>query len=121
MGVIQRPGGIVLFVTLDKEELDDSYQYRDHFISPTEFHWQSQNRTTQQSEFGQAIRNHEEQGIDIQLFVQRRKMIRGQTVPFIYCGTLDFLRWEGENPISVWWKMKVAVPEGVWGEVGVDR
>ena len=43
----------------------------------------------------------------------------GTTQPFLYAGTLDFERWEGERPITVWWKMEEAVPEGVWGELRV--
>ena len=83
-------------------------------MSPNEFEWQSQNRTRQESKHGQAIRHHEEQGIAVHLFVRPKSKERSKTVPFTYCGDLDFVRWEGENPITVWWKMKEAVPEAYW-------
>jgi superfamily II DNA or RNA helicase/diadenosine tetraphosphate (Ap4A) HIT family hydrolase/HKD family nuclease len=119
-GIVQRPGGLVLFVTLDKAGMDDAYQYRDHFLSPTEFQWQSQNRTRQASELGGEIRRHREKGIDVRLFVRRRANVRGETQPFYYCGKLDFVRWEGERPITVWWALEEGVPEGLWGELGVE-
>ena len=47
-GIVQRPGGIFLFVTLDKKEAPEAHKYRDRFLLPTEFEWQSQNRTRQE-------------------------------------------------------------------------
>jgi len=110
-GIVRRPGGLVFFVTLDKGEMAKEHQYEDRFLSPTEFEWQSQNRTTQASEMGQEIRNHLAKGIDVHLFVRRTKRIRGGAgAPFIYAGTLEFLRWEREKPITVWWKLRNEVP-----------
>jgi hypothetical protein len=45
------------------------FQYKDHFLSPTEFEWQSQNRTSQGSA-GQDIQKHVERGIAVHLFVR---------------------------------------------------
>ncbi len=33
------------------------------------------------------------------------------TVPFHYCGVQRFIDWKGEQPITVKWKLSVAVPE----------
>src|SRR5690606_31222622 len=54
-GIVRRPDSLTFFVTLNKDTLDAAYQYRDQFLSPTEFQWQSQNKTTQASELGQDI------------------------------------------------------------------
>ena len=35
-------------------------------------------------------------------------------MPFTYCGDLEFVTWEGEKPITVWWRMKEAVPDAYW-------
>ena len=35
----------------------------------------------------------------------------GKTAGFVYCGPVEFQRWEGEKPITVWWRLAVAVPE----------
>jgi hypothetical protein len=84
-----------------------------------EFEWQSQNRTRQDSELGRDLRRHRELGVDVHLFVRRSKRARGKTAPFVYCGRLAFERWEGERPITVWWTLEQAVPQELWGELGV--
>jgi len=46
-GFVRQGQSIFLFVTLDKTEHVEAFQYKDHFLSPSEFEWQSQNRTNQ--------------------------------------------------------------------------
>lgn len=120
-GVVQRPGGIFLFVTLDKKEAPEAHKYQDRFLSATEFEWQSQNRTSQESELGRDLRNHRERTIDVHLFVRRTKKTGGRTSPFVYCGKLQFERWEGEKPITVWWTLEQPVPRDLSEELGVPR
>lgn len=119
VGVVQRHGLLLLFVTLDKRDKPEEHRYRDRFLSPTEFEWQSQNRTTQASELGRDLRLHRELGIDVHLFVRRRAKRAGGTERFIYCGKLEFQRWEGERPITVWWKLDEAVPEDLRDELSI--
>ena len=57
-GVVERPGLILLFVTLDKTDMQVEHRYEDAFLSPTEFRWQSQNRTARDSTMGRKIQNH---------------------------------------------------------------
>jgi hypothetical protein len=45
--------------------------------------------------------------------------VGGKTSPFVYCGRLGFERWEGEKPITVWWRLERAVPRELWRELGV--
>ncbi len=99
----------------------EAQRYEDRFLSATEFQWQSQNRNTQQSELGQKIRRHQERGVPVHLFVRRQAKVGGTTQPFLYAGTLEFQRWEGERPTTVWWRMAEPVPEGLWGELRVGE
>ena len=119
VGILDRPDQVVLFVTLDKRGKAETMQYEDRFLSPYEFHWQSQNKNTQSSELGQKLRDHEERGIPVHLFVRKKDRIGGTTQPFIYAGRLRFRRWEGEKPITVWWELEEGVPERLRGELGV--
>jgi hypothetical protein len=96
---------MLLFVTLNKEGLGQQYGYRDKFISREIFQWQSQNQTKQQGTVGQRIRNHRAQGVEIHLFVRQNAKENGHTLPFVYCGQLEFMDWEGERPITVRWKL----------------
>jgi superfamily II DNA or RNA helicase/HKD family nuclease/diadenosine tetraphosphate (Ap4A) HIT family hydrolase len=111
VGYVSREGHIFLLVTLDKSGHAGEFQYGDRFVSPTEFQWQSQNRTTQASKDGVAISTHMSAGVPVHLFVRaRKKQPRGGSMPFTYCGDVRFGRWEGERPITVWWTMPAAVP-----------
>jgi superfamily II DNA or RNA helicase/diadenosine tetraphosphate (Ap4A) HIT family hydrolase/HKD family nuclease len=118
-GIVRRPGALSFFVTLDKDAMAEPYQYRDRFLSATEFEWQSQNQTAQASKLGRMIREHREKGIAVHLFVRRAGKIGGRAAPFLYCGRLEFQRWEGERPITVWWTLEEKVPEKLWRELDV--
>src|SRR5215831_5524395 len=79
---------------------------QDKFLSRDVFQWQSQNKTSQQGAVGQRIRNHRAQGVEIHLFVRQTAKENGHTLPFVYCGQLEFMDWEGERPITVRWKLQ---------------
>jgi predicted RNase H-like HicB family nuclease len=53
VGFVKRNKHILLLTTLDKAGHGSEFQYKDHFVSPVEFGWQSQNRTSQASADGQ--------------------------------------------------------------------
>jgi len=109
-GVVERPGLILLFVTLEKSGQPQAHQYEDRFLSPTHFQWQSQNRTTQGSAAGQRLLRHREDNREVHLFIRVQAKLRGRTQPFSYAGTLNFERWEGERPITVWWQLRTPIP-----------
>jgi hypothetical protein len=101
-----------LLVSLNKGGMASEHQYEDKFLSPTEFQWVSQNRTKQDSAAGRKIRDHTEQGISVHLFVRsERKTPDGTGAPFIYCGDVEFGSWDGNQPITVRWQLKNALPE----------
>jgi superfamily II DNA or RNA helicase/diadenosine tetraphosphate (Ap4A) HIT family hydrolase len=120
-GIIQRPDKLVFFVTLEKENMPETHRYKDKFLSTNQFQWQSQNRNSQASSLGQDIRLHGERGINVYLFVRRHQRLSGRTQPFLYCGVLNFEKWEGEKPITVWWKLSESVPEKLWDELSVPQ
>jgi hypothetical protein len=93
----------------------------DHFLSPTLFQWQSQNRTRRDDTHGRLISSHKAQGIPVHLFVRNASKIPGGgSVPFVYCGDVDFVDWDGEKPITVRWQLPKAIPQTLWRELGPD-
>jgi len=91
-----------------------------HFLSPNEFEWQSQNRTTQKSNHGQLIKDHDPLGTTIHIFVRAKaKMREGKGETLLYCGPVDFESWSGEKPITVRWRLRAEVPAPLWEELGV--
>ncbi len=119
-GFIFQGGHIILLVTLDKDEHVDRFKYRDQFLSPDLFQWQSQNRTAQNGKHGQAIRDHEKLGIPVHLFVRSKtKGSHGGASPFLYSGRLRFQNWQGEKPITVQWRLDSPLPVELRTRLGV--
>jgi hypothetical protein len=120
-GFVTLPKHTVLLITLEKEDLGGQFQYADHFLSPDTFEMQSQNRTRQESAVGQAIKHHRERGIAIHLFVRKRKRAQGGgAAPFVYCGEVEFVSWEGERPITIRWKLSEPLPARLRELFGVE-
>ena len=117
VGFVAKEPHLFLLVTLDKGGMMGEHRYSDHFNSPTEFHWQSQNRTTQNSKHGQMIRNHCALGLQVHLLVRKTKKIGSKPAPFIYCGEVDFVSWEREAPISVTWHLREALPPALYAQL----
>jgi hypothetical protein len=118
-GFIVQDPEIFLLVTLAKDDMSKDHRYVDHFVSDREFAWQSQNRTTQASKHGQLLRNHHARGHRVHLFVRPTKKTGSKPTPFVYCGQVDFLSWEGEAPISIRWQLREAVPPALRDMLGV--
>ena len=109
-GIVAVPSGLALLVTLDKQGKIENQKYEDRFESPSLFQWQSQNQTSRDGKHGRLIHDHEALGKQIHLFVRKRgKRGNSTAAPFFYCGELVFDRWDGERPITVWWRLKTAL------------
>ena len=108
-----------LLVTLQKGGSAESHHYRNRFLGSGVFEWQSQNQTRQADKRGQLIRDHVARGANVQLFVRMTGKIAGRAAPFIYCGNVTFIDWEGEKPITVRWQLSEAVPQHLRSTLGV--
>ncbi len=104
------PGGHdALFVTLQKSEKQYSptTMYRDHAISPSRFHWESQSTTRAESATGLRYQSHgRKTGTHALLFV--RDTIKGQygsTSPYTFAGPADFVSAQGERPMGIVWAL----------------
>ena len=96
------------FVTLHKSEEDysPSTMYRDYFISPELFHWESQSTTTSASRTGQRYINHESLGSHVLLFSRDHKITEfGSGAPYRFYGPLTYKSHEGERPMAITWHL----------------
>jgi hypothetical protein len=98
-------------VTIDKSErhYSPTTMYRDHAISRTLFHWESQSTTTERSRTGQRYIHHRERGSHVLLFA--RALPRG---PYTFLGTAQYRGHVGERPIAITWELDDALPETVY-------
>jgi Domain of unknown function (DUF3427) len=113
VGFVVNPPHIFLLVTLTKDDMNPDHQYSDHFLSDREFNWQSQNRTTQKSKHGQMLHDHRAMNIHVHLFVRPTKKTGQKPTPFIYCGEVDFVSWQGNSPITVQWRLRDQIPSSL--------
>lgn len=103
------------FITLNKSEKDysPSTLYEDYAINERLFHWQSQSRTTEESEMGQRYINHLNTGNKIILFVRENKKKDGLVAAYTYLGEGEYVSHSGNSPISFVWRLKEEIPAGL--------
>ena len=99
-------------VTLRKSDADYSptTMYRDYAISPTLFHWETQNATSVASQTGQRYLTHRDCGRHILLFTREQKENDLGTAPYLFLGTAQYVSHTGDRPIAITWQLDRAMP-----------
>ncbi|MBT2655017.1 DEAD/DEAH box helicase [Bacillus sp. ISL-18] len=116
-GLLANGNEYFLFIDLHKEEdVKESINYKDKFINPHEFQWQSVNSTTQQSERGKNIIFNKQRGVNLHLFIRKYREIDGKTEPYIYIGKGNSVYFEGDKPITVRMELENEVPASLYTE-----
>ncbi|MFK9090709.1 DEAD/DEAH box helicase [Bacillus salipaludis] len=116
-GLLANGNEYFLYIDLHKEEdVKESINYKDKFINPHEFQWQSVNNTTQQSERGKNIIFNQQRGIHLHLFIRKYKEMDGKTEPYIYIGKGNSVEFEGDKPITVRMELENEVPANLYTE-----
>jgi len=107
----------LLFVTLDKSEgYHDRIAYRDYAISPTVFHWQTQNSAGPDTRAGRRYLESASNGWRFQLFVRTRK---GEA--YRACGPVRLASASGDRPMSITWTLEVPLPARLFRAFSVLR
>ena len=60
---------------------------------------------------GRMLEIHRADRTAVHLFIRLTGKVAGKTQAFIYCGELEFEQWEGDRPITVWWRLSTPLPE----------
>lgn len=102
----------IFFITLNKSDKDfsPSTLYEDYAINERLFHWQTQSRTSEESKTAQRYIRHKQMGTRIALFVREYKEDNNYTSPFVFLGEAEYVRHEGNKPISFIWRLKEEMP-----------
>ena len=109
----------LLFVTLNKNEnqFSATTMYHDYAMSPTLFHWQTQNSAKPESGRGLGYIKQKENNKTFILFVREQaKDENGKTMGFVNFGPVDFVKYEGSQPMNITWKLKHPMPAYLWHE-----
>ena len=103
----------MVFVTLNKsdKEYSPSTLYEDYAISADQFHWQSKNDVTIDSDDGQRIIQQRQNDWKYILFVRDSKKDEYGNTNGYYClGFMDYHESHGERPMNVIWDMRKPIP-----------
>lgn len=106
-----------LLITLEKDEKDFSPEtrYKDYALNESEFHWESQNQTSETSPTGLRYQTHTEKGTHVLLFVRRyKKTDIGGPQPWMLLGPADYVTHQGSKPMAITWKLRHEMTADVW-------
>jgi hypothetical protein len=114
IGVLHFPRikAYALLITYRKteREFSPSTRYADYPISLELLHLESQSNTTQESESGQNLINHEGRGYTILIFPRDPRRRNGCTMPFTYLGDAELVSFDSERPIKIVWRLQHPMP-----------
>lgn len=100
----------LLFVTLKKTDagFSPSTMYRDYALSPTRFHWESQNSAHPGSAAG---RRYLAKTSTVLLFVREtQEQPNGVAEPYWFLGPVTLESASGERPMQMVWRLEHAMP-----------
>ncbi len=100
----------LLFVTLKKSAagFTPTTMYRDYALSPTRFHWETQNAAHPASGAG---RRYLEKTSTVLLFVREaQEQANGVAEPYWFLGAVTLDSAAGERPIQIVWRLATAMP-----------
>lgn len=102
----------LFLINLNKSERDfsPSTMYEDYAVSDRLFHWQSQSQDRQSSAKIQRYIHHKDTKNLISLFVREYKKNGSYTAPYTFLGNADYVRHEGERPVSFIWRLHHPMP-----------
>ncbi|MER6977594.1 DUF3427 domain-containing protein [Streptomyces carpinensis] len=106
-----------LLITLEKNEKDFSptVRYKDYALSPTLFHWESQNSTAENSRTGLRYQQHRRRGSHVVLFMRRyTNTDTGKSQPWVLLGPATYETHTGSKPMAITWRLEHQLPADVW-------
>jgi superfamily II DNA or RNA helicase len=103
----------LLFIDLVKSEEDFSptTMYNDYAISEKLFHWQSQNKTREDSGVGLTYKNHSANEKIILLFIRETANDEfNNTNGYVFAGQANFVNSNGSKPMNITWELNEPLP-----------
>jgi hypothetical protein len=103
------------FVTLNKTEKDYSptTMFEDYAIDESQFHWQSQNSTTESTDVGKRYLTSNTNGHLLLLFARVDKDGPVGSNPYYFLGPVQYLSHTGSKPMSILWRLSIPMPASI--------
>jgi superfamily II DNA or RNA helicase len=107
----------LMFVTLDKSSgYHAGISYHDYAISPTRFHWQSQNSAGPATPAGRRYLESATNGWSFQLFVRT-----APESPYVACGPVRLGEAHGDKPMNITWELERPLTARLFQQFSVLR
>jgi hypothetical protein len=117
-GVWKNGNHYYLFVDLHKgEHIQESINYKDKLLSPSLMQWETQNKTSQNSEVGKDLIYNKERNIYLHMFLRKAKQIGNQKLDYIYIGEVNSLSHQGERPITIQMEIIEPLPQYIYDDL----
>ncbi|MFP4287404.1 MAG: DEAD/DEAH box helicase [Candidatus Izemoplasmataceae bacterium] len=117
-GVWRNKNHYYLFVDLHKgEDIQESINYKDKLLSPTKMQWQTQNKTSQDSNTGMDLCDNLSRGVHLHMFVRKAKVISNQKLDFIYIGEVNSISFAGNKPITIQMEIVSPIPQNIFDDL----
>lgn len=102
----------IFFITLNKSDKDfsPSTLYEDYAINEHLFHWQTQSRISEETNTAKRYIHHRQTENRIALFVREYKEENNYTSPFVFLGEAEYVKHEGNKPMSIVWRLREEMP-----------
>lgn len=112
----------LFLVTLQKSErLSPSVRYHDYAISPKLFHWESQNKNSEESKSGQRYINHRSLRNDIMIAVRESAEGEFGTRHFKLLGPAEYIKHQGSRPMAIWWKLRIPMDPDTFDQAAAAK
>jgi hypothetical protein len=117
-GVWRYRNHFYLFVDLHKgEDIKESIDYKDKLLSPKTMQWQTQNKTTQESNVGMDLCHNVERNIKLHMFVRKAKTIGTQKLDYLYIGEVNSKSFTGNKPITIQMDIVNEIPKTIYDDL----
>ena len=117
-GVWRNGNHYYLFVDLHKgEDIREEIDYKDKLLSRTRMQWETQNKTSQNSETGKDLCLNQKRHIHLHMFVRKAKQIGSQKLDYIYIGEVNALSYEGNKPITIQMEIVNPLPIAIYDDL----
>lgn len=117
-GVWKNGNHYYLFVDLHKgENIQESIDYKDKLLSTIRMQWETQNKTTPDSDTGKDLIDNVSRDIHLHMFLRKAKQIGNQKLDYIYIGEVNALSYQGEKPITIQMEIVDPLPQHIYDDL----
>ncbi len=121
-GVLKFKNDYFLFVNLEKDQdIKESINYKNKFISLKLFQWQSKNSTSQDSDEGLRLTKNKEAKYNLHLFVRKYKVVDKKIELFTYLGKANTISFKDNKPITLQLELENAISMNLFEEFKLEN